>query len=355
MATSRLYPTLSKFYGHNDTSDEVNSIGLLLSQNKQQRKDASTAILKPKDKNMNSHLDHQKNKVRLETNRLYPRLSQNVLNANGIHSPPENAASNEEPTIPSAPPIDLWDEELLRFLEEALLEQQMNSPLDDTPTADYSSITILPDLLLNETWVDDLQPDYDSTLENAEMHNLNNLNKTDRSNGKGESANIANNVGCSVELNIRPESKRVVGVEKRDLRRTSCVQECGKASRRVEGPARGPREYALGKENKVVMMEGRGMSRPAPGSREYIAWMTWRKQVNRQLATVILLRQGGRVWLQKGDMSRKHLNQRSIDFVSKVVKPGNKTSLGGKPFVMYGIPRASLSASQRELTNIGKE
>lgn len=278
MAASKLYPTLSKFYGHNHTGDEVNS-DLLLSQNKQQTKDVSAAILKPKDKNVSSHLVHPKNNMRLETNGLYPRLSQNVLNANGIHIPQENAASNEEPTIPSAPPIDLWDEELLRFLEEALIEQQMNSPLDDTPTADYSSITILPDLLLNETWIDDLQPDYDSTLENAEMHNLNNLNKTDRGNSKSETVNIGKNVGYSVELNIRPESKRVVGVEKRDLRRSRCVQDFSGVSRRVEGPARGLREHALGKENKVVVMEGHGMSRPSPGSREYLAWMTWRKQV----------------------------------------------------------------------------
>ncbi|CAG5133773.1 unnamed protein product [Candidula unifasciata] len=353
MATSRLYPTLTKFYGHGYHDIEDNDIDLLLSQNKLHRKDNTTS-LKPKDKNISNHLDHI-NKVP-QTGMLYPNISQSVLSSNDNQNKQEYTASNEEPTVPSAPPIELWDEELLRFLEQALKEQQGNSTLDDTPTADYSSFTIPTDLLLNETWIDDLQPDYDIAQENSELQYLNNLNKTDRDKAKFKTANISKTAGCSVELNIRPESKRPVVSERRDLRRSFRIQESTGLNRRllVECRAGCQKDHTVGMENRDAGLEGDERSRPAPGSPEYNAWMTWRKQVNRQLATVILLRQGGRVWLQKGDMSRKHLNQRSIDFVSKVVKSGNKTSLGGKPFVMYGIPRASLSASQIELTKIGR-
>ncbi|RUS72352.1 hypothetical protein EGW08_019888 [Elysia chlorotica] len=77
---------------------------------------------------------------------------------------------------------------------------------------------------------------------------------------------------------------------------------------------------------------------------DYNAWMTWRKQVNRQLATIILLKQQGRqVSVQTTDMRRTSLRQSSIDFVSQIAtQSGSTTSLGGKPYVMYGIPRASL-------------
>ncbi|GFN94069.1 hypothetical protein PoB_002057500 [Plakobranchus ocellatus] len=88
---------------------------------------------------------------------------------------------------------------------------------------------------------------------------------------------------------------------------------------------------------------------------DYNAWMTWRKQVNRQLATIILLKQQGReVSVQTADMRRKPLRQSSIDFVSQIAtKSGSSTSLGGKPYVMYGIPRASLV--QKNDTNDNKD
>ncbi|GFR94157.1 hypothetical protein ElyMa_004395200 [Elysia marginata] len=89
---------------------------------------------------------------------------------------------------------------------------------------------------------------------------------------------------------------------------------------------------------------------------DYNAWMTWRKQVNRQLATIILLKQQGKnVAVQTTDMRRKPLRQSSIDFVSQIAtQSGSTTSLGGKPYVMYGIPRASL-LSKSEISECKNE
>lgn len=88
-----------------------------------------------------------------------------------------------------------------------------------------------------------------------------------------------------------------------------------------------------------------------PNQGDYNAWVKWRKQVNRQLAALILLRRGDEVRLQTVDLSRKPLSKNSMKEVfHKATNDCSKeamTSLNGKPYIMYGIPRVALSKSSR--------
>nr|KAG5700115.1 hypothetical protein BaRGS_029865 [Batillaria attramentaria] len=87
--------------------------------------------------------------------------------------------------------------------------------------------------------------------------------------------------------------------------------------------------------------------------KDFNAWMTWRKQVNRQLASVILIKRGKQVHLRKSEMNRKPLSKQNVESVVKDAKTGKRgadkaemTSLPGRPYIMYGIPRVKLSTAR---------
>lgn len=90
--------------------------------------------------------------------------------------------------------------------------------------------------------------------------------------------------------------------------------------------------------------------------RDFNAWMTWRKQVNRQLATVILIKRGHQVHLRQSELRRKPLSKHSMESIVQDARGGprnigniddhsaQKTSLPGRPYIMYGIPRVKLTS-----------
>lgn len=87
---------------------------------------------------------------------------------------------------------------------------------------------------------------------------------------------------------------------------------------------------------------------------DFNAWMTWRKQVNRQLASVILIKRGQQVHLRQSELSRKPLSKQNVESVVKDAKGGRRgsdraemTSLPGRPYIMYGIPRVKLSTANK--------
>uniref|UniRef100_A0A0B6ZLZ6 Uncharacterized protein n=1 Tax=Arion vulgaris TaxID=1028688 RepID=A0A0B6ZLZ6_9EUPU len=181
MATSKLYPTLSKFYEgqYIDIISEIDTAcAEKVSEDKLYRKephqDRTNKVSTNKLNNLKSN-NRKEDNMKSQIPSLYPRLSKNVTN----HEKSEEHYSNIPQTLPTAPPVELLDEDFLRFIEDAIQDQNLNSSLDEIPTADYSSRTISDEIIFDNTWVDDMLPDYDITIENAEADFLNNLNKTD--------------------------------------------------------------------------------------------------------------------------------------------------------------------------------
>ncbi|XP_041359914.1 uncharacterized protein LOC121376171 [Gigantopelta aegis] len=78
---------------------------------------------------------------------------------------------------------------------------------------------------------------------------------------------------------------------------------------------------------------------------DFQEWMTWRKQVNTHLAAMILIRQGKNVYITPADQRRKCLSTSIMETVFDQARENPrtcKTSLPGKPYIMYGIPRVKL-------------
>ncbi|ESO92951.1 hypothetical protein LOTGIDRAFT_239557 [Lottia gigantea] len=83
---------------------------------------------------------------------------------------------------------------------------------------------------------------------------------------------------------------------------------------------------------------------PPKSKAEFAQWMTWRKQVNRHMASMILIKQGKDVYVAPSEINRKPLAKTTMKSVIDNSKDKGKiTSLGGKPYVMYGIPRAKIT------------
>ena len=78
---------------------------------------------------------------------------------------------------------------------------------------------------------------------------------------------------------------------------------------------------------------------------DFQEWMSWRKQVNTHLAAMILIRQGKTVYITPSDQVRKCLSRSIMETVFDKARENPrtcKTSLPGKPYIMYGIPRVKL-------------
>ncbi|KAK6189786.1 hypothetical protein SNE40_001780 [Patella caerulea] len=83
---------------------------------------------------------------------------------------------------------------------------------------------------------------------------------------------------------------------------------------------------------------------PPKNTDDFNRWMTWRKQVNRHMASMILLKQGKEVHVAPSEVNRKPLPKSTMKsvFDQAKIESERKTSLPGKPYIMYGIPRVQL-------------
>ncbi|XP_059151624.1 uncharacterized protein LOC131937912 [Physella acuta] len=339
MAASKLYPTLSSFYNKSyiDFGSEADMLAGV---------PADRLYRKPRDE-LRANRDNSEAKKDLSSNKTFP--------ADGAQSLELELQTADSACLPSAPPLEWSDEDIERFLEDVAQQQELALQHDLDPDG---------------FWVDDLQPDYDmtpevtpeTTPETTPAEHLNNLNKAETPAGQSakDHSLLVNNILATPQGSPRGErSRRVVQTRRSDPHKRHVTNIPRAVEHRPASSSRKP-DVSHDKENHAGSSEN--LSRPAtpgspdprepraegavtPGSPEYNAWMTWRKQVNRQLATVILLKRNGQVHVQKKDMARRPLSQSSIDFVS-LFKAENKTSLGGKPFLMYGIPRVSLPSNQ---------
>ncbi|KAK0045484.1 hypothetical protein Bpfe_025090 [Biomphalaria pfeifferi] len=383
MAASKLYPTLSAFYRNTYVGfgSEAN-LTLSGADNSNPYKKPFTedhgANILAKNKSQDK-MDRKKvvsDKERQARGNNFDRTvvdnaqesSQEISSVPGNDHVRDDLA-DDSPRLPTAPPMDWSDDLIERFLQDTLTQQELSALENDlsvlgAPNIDYSALSTSLNVSQDSdtTWIDDLVPDYDTSPDDSEAGNLNNLNK-ERSSKPHTSAILAQNI---VEL-PKPRSRPLARTEETHQRKTHAhrglPRQAAVVSREAiyppriqhaehssHGNARLKSQSSQEKETKSGSSEDISAARqmhssstpPPPGTEEYSAWMTWRKQVNRQLASAILLRGNPKVQLHKPDQSRKALSQSSYDFISQFSKCGQKTPLGSKPFVMYGIPRVSL-------------
>ncbi|KAH9488289.1 hypothetical protein Btru_063828 [Bulinus truncatus] len=383
MATSKLYPTLSSFYRNTYVGfgSEAN-LTLLTGGDKPPPTDTKAHAVDNKVYRKPLQDDHSDNK--LTTSRRQNKMDREKVTLTDIICPSTDKSKkvdvsdqtqreltqnerNEQlagyltdslPCLPTAPPLDWSDELIERFLADTLTQQELSSLENDVstfdiPSIDYSTLRVPPNVTGNRkiSWVDDLIPDYDET----DTDSLNNLNK-EISKEPQPSGFVHNIVESRKEIKARlnpppkPETthqshpnyprqpQRQAKEKVRDViyvSRNIASDHSDQINAKVKHLAHQT------KERKSENVTADRIS-PSTSSDEYSAWMTWRKQVNRQLATAILLRKDNEFQQQNSGMCKKSLNQSSFDIISQYARCEQKTPLGGKPFVMYGIPRVSL-------------
>lgn len=231
--------------------------------------------------------------------------------------PFKNITGEEEATqiIPTAPPLEeiSWDElgNLEYYPDYSLIGEESFHP-PDAPNEDLR--------LNNNSWVDDIRPDYDDD------------NATD-----ADSADINNS---TIVIRIQQTNPDKFHSSKPTQKhRNNPLNTNARPGRTTDNVNK--RQNAQSRNPTVNKL--------SQNSDEYSAWVTWRKQVNRQLASLILLRRGDHVHLQTVDLSRKPLSKTSVkEVLQKATNDCSKesmTSLNGKPYIMYGIPRVALAKS----------
>lgn len=285
MGTSKLYPTLTKFYVDKNIEfgSELDIIIPGLQDDRLYRQEYNQVQVSNASKGKSNTQTQQRkmsNDLNAKRSHIYPRMLGNISDesATGCREFQDKDLCNQSPAVPSAPPIDLLSEDMLMILRDAMRHQNLPPSLDEPPTADYTALNIPANIMLDETWIDDLLPDYDISLEKVETEFFNNLNITDTKVSKDKSLDLKSNMGYSDKCNTSQTNAVLDPAHINDLHKTCNVTELSTSNIATTNRC-DHRRARLAEGNRATVSEDTRPERLSPGSHEYSAWMTWRKQV----------------------------------------------------------------------------